>query len=69
MGMSLGFGSMSFGGGRIVALAGYRWLFLAGAAIALLGVPIYRALRRHAAPHGTGGSPESAAAAPAPQIE
>jgi predicted MFS family arabinose efflux permease len=38
MGMSLGFGSVSFAGGYIVASSGYSYLFLLGALMALLSV-------------------------------
>ncbi len=40
MGMSLGFGSMSLGGGHIVAAAGYTTVFGAGAVAALVSVAV-----------------------------
>jgi len=36
MGMSLGFGSLSYGGGYLVTHMGYPWVFAAGAVMALL---------------------------------
>jgi len=46
MGMSLGFGSMSFGGGRIVTAVGYRAVFAVGAGLALASALVSLALRR-----------------------
>lgn len=47
MGMSLGFGSMSFGGGRIVTAVGYRSVFAVGAGLALASALVSLALRRY----------------------
>lgn len=55
MGMSLGFASMSYGGGQIVAWAGYRWLYVAGAATAAMGILIASALGRQS-PYPTSDS-------------
>lgn len=49
MGMSLGFGSMSYGGGHIVTAGGYPPVFLAGALMALASVALSVPLARHMA--------------------
>jgi len=47
MGMSLGFGTMSYGGGRIVASAGYQQVFLVGVFLAAASAIVSLALRRY----------------------
>ena len=52
VGMSLGFGSVSLGGGYIVTALGYRILFLVGAAMAVASALLMAALFRRAAGSG-----------------
>lgn len=61
VGMSLGFGTMSFSGGYIVTGLGYRPLFLIGAAMALGSAVLVTLLRRY----GT-AAPVEPEASPAP---
>jgi len=58
MAMSIGFGSMTYGGGAIAARAGYPAVFLAGAGVSLVAAVLGGALSwrmaRRAAPADEG---------------
>ena len=56
--MSMGFGSISFGGGYIIVAAGYQRLFLVGAGMALAATGVTLVLR-----HRLGRSAASASEA------